>query len=410
AAVAVHARLPFDRLVMPLEHQPGEAGVGAEVRAVPGGGIRVLGGPCVGLRGGAGGQGSPGKEGRHDRDRRRTETAATFERLGDRRRRERDEGGLDGPEAARVLQQPPDLVPVGVGVGITGAATDEHDREVAGIVGADGGADALLGEREHERMDTERTPVLESHARMAASPAFERGGPVVLHVPGAEEDERDGADRGHAPGDERVGCRVEGGLGPLDEPAAHLEPVRLATQHVGELPVLLDPGGRAAAVADEEQRGARAHDAFPSGGSTERRTSALRAAAATALPPFSPTLEIAGTPLARRRAFDSAAPTNPTGRPTTRAGANAPHSARPTTSSRAVGAQPTTTLAPAGWHAAAARMPSALRVVPASPPVSGRWHSAWIPWMPCCTISTSQTTGAPARTAHTPASTTASST
>src|SRR5262249_56736177 len=171
------------------------------------------------------------------------------------------------------------------------------------------------------------------------------------------------------------------------DPAPSLGRFRLAACQVGEPPVLLDPGGRAAAVADEEQRGARAHDALPSGGSTERRTSALRAAAATALPPFSPTLEIAGTPLARRRAFDSAAPTNPTGRPTTRAGANAPHSARPTTSSRAVGAQPTTTLAPSGWHAAAARMPRALRVVWASSPDAGRQHSAWSPWMPCRTIS-----------------------
>src|SRR5262249_54347581 len=200
-----------------------------------------------------------------------------------------------------------------------------------------------------------------------------------------------------------------GGRAQPKDPAADRAPFPRPRRRAGNPPVLLAPGGRAAAVADEEQRGARAHDAFPSGGSTERRTSALRAAAATALASFSPTLEIVGSPLARRRAFDSAAPTNPTGRPTTRAGANAPHSARPTTSSRAVGAQPTTTMAPAGWHAAAARMPSALRVVPASPPVSGRWHSAWIPWMPCRTISTSQTTGAPARTAHTPASTAASS-
>jgi len=38
-------------------------------------------------------------------------------------------------------------------------------------------------------------------------------------------------------------------------PAADLETVRVASQHVSELPVLVDPGGGTAAVADEEQRG-----------------------------------------------------------------------------------------------------------------------------------------------------------
>src|SRR5262249_43987917 len=101
AAVAVHARLTLDRLVMPLEHQPGESGVGTEVCAVPDGDIRVLGGPYVGLRVDAVDQDPREQEVRHDRDRRRAEAAATFERLGDRRRRERDERGLDEPEAAR---------------------------------------------------------------------------------------------------------------------------------------------------------------------------------------------------------------------------------------------------------------------------------------------------------------------
>src|SRR5207244_12757640 len=50
------------------------------------------------------------------------------------------------------------------------------------------------------------------------------------------------------------------------------------------------------------------------------RTSALRAAAATAEPPFSPMLDTAGSPLSRSACFDSAAPTNPTGRPITSAG------------------------------------------------------------------------------------------
>src|SRR5204863_707477 len=251
-------------------------------------------------------------------------------------------------QPARVLEEPPDLVQVGVGVGVAGPTPDEHDRELARIVGADGGADAVLGEREHERVDAERAPVLEPHSLVAATPAFERGGPVVLHVAGAEEDERDGADRRDTAADERVDGGVEVGLCQLDEPAADLEAVRLAAQHVGELPVLVHAGGGAAAVADKEQRRAWAHDAFPSDDRAARRTSALTAAAATALPPFSPTLEMAGNPLARSRAFDAAAPTKPTGMPTTRAGAKTPRPARSSTSSRAVSAQPTTTTAPVG--------------------------------------------------------------
>src|SRR5262249_38319468 len=246
-------------------------------------------------------------------------------------------------------------------------------------------------------------------ALMAAAPAFERGGPVVLHVPGSEQDERDGADRRHAPTDERIDGSVQVGLGQLDEPAPDLETLRRTSPHVRELPVLLDPGAGAAAVAGEEQTRTCALGAFPSGTWPARRTNALTVAAATALPPFSPTLEIAVNPLARNRAFDSAAPTNPTGRPTTSAGANAPRSARSTTSSRAVGAQPTTTTAPSGWHAAAARMPRALRVVWASSPDAGRQHSAWSPWMPCRTISTSHSTGDAERMACTPRSTAASS-
>src|SRR6266704_1965059 len=93
-----------------------------------------------------------------------------------------------------------------------------------------------------------------SSAPTAAAAAFERRRAVVLHVAGTEEDERDGADRGGAAADERVDGGVEVGLGQLDEPTADLEAVRLAPQHVGELPVLVDAGDRAAAVADEEQR------------------------------------------------------------------------------------------------------------------------------------------------------------
>src|SRR5256886_3745645 len=284
----------------------------------------MVGGPRVGLVVDAVHEDAGEQEVRHHRDGRRAEAAAAFQCLGHRRGCQGDERGLDEAQPARVLEEPPDFVQVGIGVGVAGPAPDEHHPELARIVGADGGADAVLGEPEHQWMDAERAPVLEPHSLMAAAPAFERRRAVVLHVAGTEEDERDGADRGGAAADERVDGGVEVGLGQLDETAADLEAVRLAPQHIGELPVLVDAGGRAAAVTDEEQRGTWPHDAFPSDDGAARRTSALTAAAATALPPFSPTLEIAGNPLARRRAFDSPAPPNPTGIPITRAGSKTP--------------------------------------------------------------------------------------
>ena len=92
----------------------------------------------------------------------------------------------------------------------------------------------------------------------------------------------------------------------------------------------------------------------------------MRAAAATALPPRSPTLLTDGSPDARRAALASAAPTNPTGRPITSAGRKSPAAARRTTSNRAVGALPTTTTAPSGHLAAATRMAAAEAVVPSA--------------------------------------------
>src|SRR5204862_5601294 len=49
AAVAIHAGLALDRFLMALQHQLGEAGIGAEVRAVTDQNARMLGGPHVGL-------------------------------------------------------------------------------------------------------------------------------------------------------------------------------------------------------------------------------------------------------------------------------------------------------------------------------------------------------------------------
>ena len=84
----------------------------------------------------------------------------------------------------------------------------------------------------------------------------------------------------------------------------------------------------------------------------------MRAAAATAEPPFSLTLLTAGSPDSRSAAFDSAAPTNPTGSPMTSAGSYDPS----TSSNSAVGAQPTTQTAPGPTSSYARRIAAAERV------------------------------------------------
>src|SRR5438477_10538737 len=93
---------------------------------------------------------------------------------------------------------------------------------------------------------------------------------------------------------------------------------------------------------------------------------ALRAAAATAEPPFSPTFVMVRWRLALACAFDSEAPTKPTGSPTITAGSHGSSSA----STKAVGAHPTTTTAPLGWRRAAIGVPPADLVVVSLPTAS----------------------------------------
>ena len=104
-----------------------------------------------------------------------------------------------------------------------------------------------------------------------------------------------------------------------------------------------DPGGVAGAVRGQQQ-GRRRHEASAGtlGRSFAIRKRALKAATATADPPFSETLLSDGRPLARSSSLAAAAPTKPTGTPMTRAGSTC----RLMISASAVGAQPTSQIAP----------------------------------------------------------------
>ena len=136
----------------------------------------------------------------------------------------------------------------------------------------------------------------------------------------------------------------------------------------------------------------------------------MKAATATADPPFSETLLSAGRPLARRLSLASAAPTNPTGTPMTRAGSTS----LVMISASAVGAQPTSQTAPGPASPCASRTAAALSVmfaVRASRALSESpiLQITGYPVMPEATMATSAMTGASRRSASTPAASAISS-
>src|SRR5713101_6299825 len=158
-----------------------------------------------------------------------------------------------------------------------------------------------------------------------------------------------------------AGQRHECGLSERVVPALPEQPGCLA--HLG---VRVRVGGAApgqqqrcaahgAASASPGRRAASGAAGWPAAA----RSSAFSAAAATAEPPFSEMLVSARSPLARSASFASAAPTNPTGRPTTNAGSTS----LLRISRNAVGAQPTTQTAPGPTAPNASRTAAAALVM-----------------------------------------------
>ncbi len=138
---------------------------------------------------------------------------------------------------------------------------------------------------------------------------------------------------------------------------------------------------------------------------------ALSAAAAIALPPSRPRIVRKGTRsgCVSNCSFDSAAPTNPTGRPRMAAGLGAPAPSISSSRNRAVGALPMATTAPAS-RSSQRSSAAADRVVPSFSAISGTRPSRKVHTtrlsagrrarvIPCATISESHMMGAPAASA-----------
>ena len=170
--------------------------------------LGMLGGPVLRLAVDARHEHAGEEQQRRDDDRPRAEPAAALQRAGDVGPRDRDEGGLDRPEAAAVGQQAAELEEVAAGVGIARAAPDEHDADLRRVVLADRRADAVLDDGEHHRVDPEVAAHAEAHAGVALAGAGERGGAVVLEVAGGEQDERHRDDVGLPALDEAVDGEV----------------------------------------------------------------------------------------------------------------------------------------------------------------------------------------------------------
>ena len=255
AQVAVHAHV--------AERRP-RGGARARAAARRGSGPRwaaardvdlgVLGGPVLRLAVDARHEHAGEEQQRRDDDRARAEPAAALQGARHVGPGDRDEGGLDRAEAAPVGEQAPELEEVAAGVGVARAAAHEHDADLGRVVLADGRADAVLDDRQHDRIDAEVAAHAEAHVGVALAGARERGRPVVLEVPGGEQHERHRDDVGEPALDEAVDGEVGERLGHLDEAEVDRQLARDLADGPRQRPELLDAVGVAAAVADDEQR------------------------------------------------------------------------------------------------------------------------------------------------------------
>jgi hypothetical protein len=200
-----------------LEHQPRQARVGAEVGGGADVDLGVLGRPVLSLAVDARHEHAGEEQQRRDDDRARAEPAAALQRPGHVGARDRDEGGLDRAEAAAVGEQASELEEVAAGVGVAGAAAHQHDPDLGRVGLAEGRADAVLDHGEHDGVYPEVATHAETHVRVALAGPGQRGGPVVLEVPGGEQHERDRDDVGLPALDEAVDGEVGERLGHLDE-------------------------------------------------------------------------------------------------------------------------------------------------------------------------------------------------
>ena len=257
AGVAVHPDVAAQRLVVALEHQPGEFGAVADEPGYPDVEVAVPGGELARLRRHPVRQHPGEQEVRGDDDAAGAQPAGPVQGRGHRRLGQRDERVLHARVAPALPQQPGHFGDLGVRVGVGGpAAGQDHPGVLPGRPG-ECGVDPCLEKVLQHRMRAERAPVARGQAGMAAEFPGQSGWDVALAVAGRGEDQRDrdhraAGRRGRGQPGDRIG---HGWPGQFDEPAGHGGD---AVPGAGADPLdepgeLGNPRGAAGPVPDDQQ-------------------------------------------------------------------------------------------------------------------------------------------------------------
>ncbi len=156
ADVAVHADVALAGLPVALDHEVGQAGVGAEVGGDGDGHVGMGVGPRGGVGGDAVDERALEQEQGDDGDGLRPQGAGPVEGVVEVGAGHGHEGGVDGAEAAAVLEEAGELHEVGAGVGVGGAPSDDDDGvALGGRQALEGGAGPVLGHVEDGGVDAQ---------------------------------------------------------------------------------------------------------------------------------------------------------------------------------------------------------------------------------------------------------------
>ena len=167
------------------------------------------------------GEASVEEEVRHHHHAIGTQATDQIEGLGQQRGRDADEAGQDRAKTAPLAEQARQLAEFAVGVGITGAAADDHGEGVAWgsaaswVRSAECGHRTVVGDVEHQWVHPQLARGEKRGLREGRAGPRQRHRNVVLGVPDQEQEKRDD-DHAIVRGGEGGQGRLEAGIRKLD--------------------------------------------------------------------------------------------------------------------------------------------------------------------------------------------------
>ena len=409
ADVAVHADVALEGLAVALHDQGRHPRVGPEVARVAHLHFGVVFGEIPALFPDALFEDAGEEEVGEDGDAPGAEPPATLQRLGHARGSEAHEGRLDERVRPALEEEPGHLREVAVRVRVGGAPAHYEDGCPFSLLFGNDGGDALVHQLQELGADAEGAAVVEVQVGVGQLLAHKGRGDVVLGVAGGEEHERDGGDLTRALSlklftHSEIGGR-ESSMNPPSTGIGAWSRTRETSSWNSSAPrgsrlpcPTMSSAGSLLVVLFPLASGRRSLNSFL----LEVQEGVQRRGRDRG-PPLGPWFATAGSPLRIKRSFDSAAPTNPTGSPTTSAGLTSISSS----SKSAVGAFPTTQTASKPASLSASLNPAAERVMSRCSASSRARGSetkqrALRAVMPAATIPASVTTLAPLRRASRP--------